>query len=565
MKNLIIKTSLIVLTILLFAISANAYDFEVDGLCYNYNEDSTSVTVTYANNFNPRYYYLTDHLIIPERVTYNGRIYNVTAIGERAFTMCYINEVTIPYSVKKIGYRAFYGCDRLTHVTIPNYLCDNSVFDNFSYCELLTSITVIGQGAWNLNYFGQLKNVNIGSGITSLGDLFLTPDVVNCYSDTPPSCSDYTFSSNYNYEGELHVPVTSISAYFLAEYWQNFNNWVNDLSKITLNTTSEDIVLWETLELNATVFPEDGELLWNSTDPSVATVNENGIVTAIGGGECDIYTTLATNPAIYAICHIDVSYPEITLSLSDEFLEMNIGDEQFLTVNLTPSNTGLIPIWESSDESIATVVNGVVHANNIGECDITATVLDHSATCHLVVKGDDNITITLNIDNAIIGTSQMLTVYPSCTPDVPVELVVTSSDPSVAVARVVNRTNAPAQGLQSFPEKDMALAMMEELAVPSESKAPAYASEKAIMIVGVQNGTATITVTTADGKATPAVLELRVVDVDGDRVITSGDITALYNYLLNGEDTFIATSDTDGDGYITSTDITVIYNLILGN
>jgi len=72
-------------------------------------------------------------------------------------------------------------------------------------------------------------------------------------------------------------------------------------------------------------------------------------------------------------------------------------------------------------------------------------------------------------------------------------------------------------------------------------------------------------VTTADGMATPAVLELRVVDVDGDRTITSTDITCLYNYLLNGDETYITTSDTDGDGNITAADITVLYNLLLGN
>ena len=97
------------------------------------------------------------------------------------------------------------------------------------------------------------------------------------------------------------------------------------------------------------------------------------------------------------------------------------------------------------------------------------------------------------------------------------------------------------------------------------SKTPALAGEKAIMIVGVQSGTATITVTNAEGQAEPAVLNLRVIDVDGDRTITASDITCLYNYILNGDETYISTSDTDGDGYITSSDVTVVYNIILGN
>ncbi len=54
-------------------------------------------------------------------------------------------------------------------------------------------------------------------------------------------------------------------------------------------------------------------------------------------------------------------------------------------------------------------------------------------------------------------------------------------------------------------------------------------------------------------------------DVDGDGEVTAVDITAVYNYLLNGDETFIATSDVDGDGFITSVDITAIYNILLGN
>ncbi len=54
-------------------------------------------------------------------------------------------------------------------------------------------------------------------------------------------------------------------------------------------------------------------------------------------------------------------------------------------------------------------------------------------------------------------------------------------------------------------------------------------------------------------------------DVDQDGTVTAADITALYNYLLDGDETFLATSDVDGDGYVTAADITVIYNILTGN
>ena len=53
-------------------------------------------------------------------------------------------------------------------------------------------------------------------------------------------------------------------------------------------------------------------------------------------------------------------------------------------------------------------------------------------------------------------------------------------------------------------------------------------------------------------------------DVDGDGAVTSSDVTAIYNYLLNNDETFIETSDVNGDGHITSVDITIIYSILLG-
>ncbi|MBR5638175.1 MAG: C10 family peptidase [Muribaculaceae bacterium] len=54
-------------------------------------------------------------------------------------------------------------------------------------------------------------------------------------------------------------------------------------------------------------------------------------------------------------------------------------------------------------------------------------------------------------------------------------------------------------------------------------------------------------------------------DVNCDGSVTTADVTCIYNYLLNGDETYLATSDVDGDGFITTTDITVIYNILLGN
>lgn len=54
-------------------------------------------------------------------------------------------------------------------------------------------------------------------------------------------------------------------------------------------------------------------------------------------------------------------------------------------------------------------------------------------------------------------------------------------------------------------------------------------------------------------------------DVNGDGEVTSADITALYNWLLNNDDSAIVNGDQNGDGDITSGDVTFVYNILLGS
>ena len=47
--------------------------------------------------------------------------------------------------------------------------------------------------------------------------------------------------------------------------------------------------------------------------------------------------------------------------------------------------------------------------------------------------------------------------------------------------------------------------------------------------------------------------------------MSSVDVTALYNWLLNNDDSDIVNGDQDGDGHISSVDVTAVYNILLGN
>lgn len=114
----------LLVAILFVATSLFAYDFYVDGLCYNItnNAEPYTVEVTYQDVWSSgnNYSNLTE-VIIPSTVTYNGKIYNVTSIGQWAFADCQnLSSVSISEGVKSIGNRAFSACSNITTLIIPN-------------------------------------------------------------------------------------------------------------------------------------------------------------------------------------------------------------------------------------------------------------------------------------------------------------------------------------------------------------------------------------------------------------------------------------------------------------
>ena len=175
--------------------SASAHDFIVGGIAYNINGDNTSVSVTYKGDAFIEEYY-TGEIKVPATVTYDGKTYNVTAIGDRAFMNSPITRIDFPPAgIKSIGHMAFkncknlvdfvitdtpvetigdealYGCENLYYVDLPYNTLVKVGNSAFSLCTSLEGVAVYAETIGNGAFSGctSLVIIDFGKKLSSLG------------------------------------------------------------------------------------------------------------------------------------------------------------------------------------------------------------------------------------------------------------------------------------------------------------------------------------------------------------------------------------------------------------
>lgn len=194
-------TSLFLLIAVLCTLSVTAHDFEVDGIYYFYHgNEATVVYKGYSyNDYSNEY---SGDVIIPSSVTFNDKTYNVTAIGEWAFSYCTsVTSVSIPNSVTSIGNNAFRECSGMININIPNSITDIDYWV-FAGCSSLKNITIpnsvthIGHSAFS------------GSGLTSVtipqsvlrieGCAFSDCSFLSTLNFNAISCEDFFWNGAYS-------------------------------------------------------------------------------------------------------------------------------------------------------------------------------------------------------------------------------------------------------------------------------------------------------------------------------------------------------------------------------
>ena len=161
-----------------------------------------------------------------------------------------------------------------------------------------------------------------------------------------------------------------------------------EVTGVTLNKTTLELNAGDTETLIATVSPHNAthqRVSWRSDRSGIATVCENGIVTAISAGTATISASAGFNlPA----ATVTVTVSPVTITLNRAAVELLVNERVTLTAIVTAAN----PIsqnvtWESSDLAVATVDNnGVVTATGTGVATITATTATGAQTATSIVR-----------------------------------------------------------------------------------------------------------------------------------------------------------------------------------
>jgi len=130
-----------ILLLLLTSNGAFAFDLEVNGVFYNIIDKNSDI-VEVTNGANVTNSYTVENLIIPSEIVVSNKTYKVKRIGQRAFMGCdKIKSIILPNSLTSIGNSAISVCKSLTSIDIPNSVTSIDIFA-FAGCENLTSISL---------------------------------------------------------------------------------------------------------------------------------------------------------------------------------------------------------------------------------------------------------------------------------------------------------------------------------------------------------------------------------------------------------------------------------------
>ena len=317
---------------------------ELGGQLFNNCDALTTVTIPDSvTSIGEQVFYDCDALTtvtIPDSVTSIGKqaFYDCDAlttvklgsglksIPESTFEHCdVLTNLSVPRCVTSIGNNAFKDCTKFTSVTIPRSVTSISA-SAFSYPAILTIYGVAGTYAETFAKENSIKFVDqqikataasldkteltINKGAAAQLNLSVTPENFTDIVDWKSTDTNIvTVSDNGVVKAvgvgtaTVKVTVGDVSATCKVTVLQ-------PVTGISLNKSSLTMDALGTFQMTASVYPDsanDKRITWSSSDPAIASVDENGLVTALKKGTATITAAAMDGSGVKSTCKVTVS------------------------------------------------------------------------------------------------------------------------------------------------------------------------------------------------------------------------------------------------------------------
>lgn len=230
-----------------------------------------------------------------------------------------------------------------------------------------------------ITYFLSDANENTGVKFFSLDESIASVDEDGTvHANNVGTTQIFVTTGNYKYADYCSVEVTTSDI---------------DVQSIQLNKTSVAGVVDETIQMEATVYPEnatDQDVDWYVEDNSVADVSASGELTILKKGVTTLKAYAKTGICV-AECMVQglSEYSDDKMQMSLPYLFLYENDKDYLYVYY--GDAEISTNWESNNENVATVKDGVVTAKSAGHALITATAEDGTQVTSLVIVSKSSV------------------------------------------------------------------------------------------------------------------------------------------------------------------------------
>lgn len=460
-----------------------------------------------------------------------------------------------------------------------------------SYVSKQTSVNNINEeGSYDIiaGLDVSVADISIASVFHQTHTQYSSPKGYYTYQVTPLKQGAFIFKQR--------VTHSYMNSPYATNYVITYNITVVDVIAISMVQTLS-MYIGEEKQIIPTIIQVGAEttLTWQSSNPSIASVSSDGMVSAISKGVTTI-TCTAYN-GVSATCEVTVNPVLVSsITLNNTETEMTVGENLQLSATVAPDNaTDKGITWSSTNEAVAVVSeSGLVTAVGSGTCQVKATANDGSgktASCLVTVEKNNKLTVTdmtqcsggRGVLNVLLSDEETVMGF-QFDLELPAGVTVPVDNNNKLIAALTGN----AVNTHSISSSKVSDGLYRFIVTPQGSRAISNANGDGMTITidvadNVAVGTYYITIKDIEmtikktgnvfedihpknSTAKLTITEATIGDVNGDGRVSVTDVISMNSYILEEEPAqFIRkVADLNGDGKVTITDMVQVIDIILG-